>query len=72
MLRIIMVEIIRFSAISQSFQTEVSKGVKLAQYVEILGNNRILETKNFAELGQILKLMYDNSAFNIFCQFNTF
>jgi hypothetical protein len=55
-------EIIRFSAISQSFQTEVSKGVKLAQYVEILGNNRILETKNFAELGQILKLMYDNSA----------
>jgi hypothetical protein len=55
-------EIIRFSAISQSFQTEVSKGVKLAQYVEILGNNHILETKNFAELGQILKLMYDNSA----------
>jgi hypothetical protein len=34
----------------------------LAQYVEILGNNHILETKNFAELGQILKLMYDNSA----------
>ncbi|VVH65903.1 FIG00710469: hypothetical protein [uncultured Gammaproteobacteria bacterium] len=55
-------EIIRFSAISQSFQTEVSKGVKLAQYVEILDKNRILETKNFAELGQILKLMYDNSA----------
>ncbi len=54
-------EIVKHSTISQSFKTEVSKGIKLAKYVEIRDNNGSLNTKNFTELGQILKSMYENS-----------
>ncbi len=55
-------EIVRYSNISQSFKTEVSKGIKLAKYVEIEKNNSLLNAKNFIELGQILKSMYENAA----------
>lgn len=55
-------EIVRYSTISQSFQTEVSKGIKLEKYVEIGNNNNLLNSKTFIELGQILKLMYESAA----------
>jgi len=55
-------EIVKLSTISQSYKTEVSKGIKLAKYVEIEDNNYSLNAKNFMQLGQILKLMYENSA----------
>ncbi len=55
-------KIVRYSTISQSYETEVSKGVKIAKYVEIADNNYSLDSKSFIELGQILKLMYENAA----------
>jgi hypothetical protein len=58
-------EIVKYSNISQSsYSAEVYKGIKLAKYVEIEKSNSLLNAKNFIELGQILKSMYDNLALN--------
>lgn len=55
-------EIVRHSGISQNYTIEVSKGIKLAKYVEVdNGSHQSTNIKTFLELGQILKFMYDNS-----------
>ena len=55
-------EIVRHSTISQNYMIEVSKGIKLAKYIEISNKENILDgEKTFLELGQILKFMYNDA-----------
>jgi hypothetical protein len=56
--------IVAKSGISETYKVEVLKAIKLAKYVEIGDERKILNNYSCLELVQILKSMYKNSAKN--------
>lgn len=49
-------EIVKHSTISQSYETEISKGIKLAKYVEIDSNNNPLNASQMLLKNLIYKI----------------
>jgi hypothetical protein len=56
--------IVAKSGISKTYKEEISKAIKLAKYVEISTERKILNNYSCLKLVQILKSMYKNSAKN--------